>query len=178
MIAFIQALISVHDINHGWKLNSNFLEANVINILLLLVGLIYVLRQFLGEALSKRQEKVLATIQEAEDQLEQARNRLSESKKQLYQSQIIISQIKKEATLTAQKVRQSILEQGKLDVQRLTDTGNLSITATENQIRKQIQEQIITLAIKHVFTKLKKEITSDMRTKLIDKSITQLGSKL
>lgn len=178
MIPLIQTFISVQGVNHGWRLNPDFLETNIINILFLVGGLIYVLRQFLGQALSKRQEKVLATIQEAEDQLQQAKNRLYESEKQLYQSEIIIEQIQKEAVITAQKIRQSILGQGKLDVQRLTNAGKASIVATENKIRKQIQEQITTLAIKRVFTKLNQEINSHMRTTLIDKSIAQLGDKL
>lgn len=177
MIPLIQIFIS-HELDYGWKLNPNFLETNVINILILFSGLVYVLKQFLGQALLNRQEKVISTIQEAEEQLEQAKNRLSESKKQLQQSQVVIGQIQKEARVTAQKVRKSILEQGKLDVQRLTNAGKISIATTENQIRKQIQEQITTLAVKHVVTKLKKKINPDMQTNLIDKSIAQLEGEL
>ena len=180
ILSSVQTVISVHsnNIHSHWKLNYNLLEANVINIMLLLGGLIYVLQKFLGQTLYQRQEKVLVTLQEAEDQLEQAKNRLAEAEKQLRQSQIVIDQIEKEAINTARKVRQSILDQGKLDIQRLIEAGKLNIVSSENTIRKQIQEQITALAIKRVFAKLNKEMNSDRRTALINKSIAELGDTL
>ena len=178
MILNIQVAFSTYEYSHQWKLNTNLLETNIINILLLVGGLIYVLKQFLGQALSARQEKVLSTIQESENQLIQAKNRLVESEKQFAQSKVIIEQIQKEAIITARKVKQSILDQGKLDVERLVNAGKTSIITTENQIRKQIQEQITALAIKRVLSGLKKEISTDIQTTLLDKSISQLKGKL
>ena len=174
----IQIILSAYENSHQWKLNTNLLETNIVNIILLVGGLIYILKQFLGQALSVRQEKVLATIQEAENQLTQAKNRLVESEKQFAQSTVIIEQIHKEAGITARKVKQSILDQGKLDVERLVNAGKTSIIITENQIRKQIQEQITALAIKRVLSGLKKEISADMETALLDKSISQLKGRL
>uniref|UniRef100_UPI003002AF4C ATP synthase CF0 subunit I n=1 Tax=Anunuuluaehu liula TaxID=3049639 RepID=UPI003002AF4C len=155
--------------------NSNFLEANVINIVFLLSGLIYVLKQFLGSVLSIRQQKVLAAIQESEERLQQANMRLEESEKQLAQTQMVIAQIKQEAELTAQKVRESILAQGKLDIERLTAAGKASIATAENQVRQQIQQQITTLAINRVSLQLQSQVTSNIQSKIIDNNIAQLG---
>jgi len=160
------------------SLNSNFLEANVINILLLLFGLIYVLRYFLGSALSTRQSKVLSSIKEAEERLKQANLRLDESEKQLAQTQIVIKQIEKEASLTAQKVRESILTQGKIDIERLTSTSKATLYIVEKQVRKQIQQQIIALAISRVTTQLQNQITPVIQSKIVDYSIMQLGEKI
>lgn len=156
------------------SLNTNFLEANVLNILLLLSGLIYVLKQFLGSILSIRQEKVLLAINESEERLNQAQIRLNEAEKQLSQAQIVIKQILAEAEVTAQKVRKSILEQGKSDIQRLTSSSNASIKYAENQVKQQIQQQITALAIDQVNLKLQKQITLAMQTEIIDKNIMKL----
>lgn len=165
--------------NHqSLSFNSNLLEANVINIVLLLSGLIYVLKNFLGSALSVRQNKVLSAIQESEERLQQANIRLLESEKQLAQTQIVISQIIKEAELTAQKVRESILSQGKLDIERITSVGKASIITAENQVKQQIQKQIITLAINRVSVQLQSQITKAIQIKLIDDNITQLGGNI
>lgn len=161
--------------HQGVSFNTDFLEANVINIVLLLSGLVYVLKQFLGSILSDRQEKVLFSIQEAEERLEQASIRLNESEKQLAQTQIIIAEIIKEAETTAKKVHQSILDQGKLDIDRLTMVSKASIETAENQIRQQIQQQIIALAISRVKIQLKDQINSSMQSKIINNSIAQLG---
>lgn len=171
-------IFAEHQSHEGLSFNSNFLEANVINIALLLIGLIYVLKQFLGSVLSIRQEKVLAAIQESEERLKQAHIRLEESEKQLVQTKMVIMQITKEAELTAQKVRESILAQGKLDIERLTSAGKANIAIAENQVRQQIQQQITSLAIKRVSLELQNQVTSSIQSKIIDDNIVKLGGKV
>ena len=160
------------------SLNTNFLEANVLNILLLLFGLIYVLKQFLGSILITRQEKVLFAIRECEERLEQANNRLNESEKQLNQTQTIIDQILNEAELTANKVRQSILDQGKIEVDKLINTSKGSIIVAENQIKQQIKKQITTLAIQKVSIQLKSVIDASMQSQLVDNDIQKLKGEI
>lgn len=164
--------------NAGISLNTNFLEANVINIVLLLSGLIYVLKQFLGSILVSRQEKVLFAINESEERLEQANLRLVESEKQLEQTQIIINEIIQEAESTAQKVRESILKQGQLDIKRLTVASKASIAAAEYQVRQQIQQQITSLAIQKVNMQLEEQMTVSMQEKIINTSIMELGGQI
>nr|YP_009395165.1 ATP synthase CF0 subunit I [Bryothamnion seaforthii]ARW63933.1 ATP synthase CF0 subunit I [Bryothamnion seaforthii] len=163
--------------NSSISFNTNFLEANVLNILILLLGLIYILRKFLGSILSERQNKVLFAIRESEERLEQASLRLTEAEKQLEQTQIIINQIIEEAEVTAKRVRQSILEQGKLDIDKLTLSSKSSVKFAETQVRLQIQQQITALAIKKVSVQLNSRMTSIMQTKIIDQNIMQLQGK-
>nr|YP_009296197.1 ATP synthase CFO B chain subunit I [Sebdenia flabellata]AOM65132.1 ATP synthase CFO B chain subunit I [Sebdenia flabellata] len=175
----IMQIFQIFSIGHDQQVvsfNTDFLEANVINITLLLCGLIYVLKQFLGSILINRQEKVLFSIQEAEERLQQANTRLVESEKQLAQTQIVVSQIIKEAELTAQKVRQSILDQGKSDIERLTIASKASIVTAEQQIRQQIQQQVTALAIIRVTSQLQNQVTASMQAKIIDINIAKLGS--
>lgn len=159
------------------SLNTNFLEANVINIAVLFSGLVYLLRQFLGALLLARQQKVLAAIKEAESRLQKANDRLNEAEKQFKQTEMVMKQINQEAIITAAKVRQSILNQGKLDIERLTEAGKVSIAIAERQVREQIQQQITYLAIRQVSLDLKQQITSSVKSKIIDESIKQLGEK-
>lgn len=162
----------------GFGFNPDFLEANVINIVLLLSGLIYVLKKFLGATLDGRQKKVLTAIQESEERLKQANIRFVESEKQFKQTQLVIKQIEKEAIITAEKVRQSILAQGELDIQRLTESGKMSIAIAEMQVREQIQQQITSLAIRQVSLDLKRQITPFIQNKIADANIMQLGDRL
>lgn len=171
-------LLGQQSIITGIGFNSNFLEANVLNISLLLFGLIYVLRKFLGSILLQRQNKVLFAISESEERLEQANIRLSEAEKQLTQTQIIIDQIIEEAENTAKKVRQSILEQGKSDIDKLTLSSKASVKFAETQVRLQIQQQITALAIKKVSIELQGQMTSVIQAQIIDKNIQQLEGKI
>lgn len=156
------------------SLSSNFLEANVLNIILLLSGLIYLLKQFLGSLLSLRREKVLFAINESEERLNQAKIRLKEAEKQLTQTQVIIDQIILEAEITAQKVHQSILEQGKSDIEKLTISSKSSIKYAENKVRQQIQQKIISLALNKVSIKLQQDMTPTIQEKIIDQNIVNL----
>nr|YP_010198981.1 ATP synthase CF0 subunit I [Hydropuntia urvillei]UAD88430.1 ATP synthase CF0 subunit I [Hydropuntia urvillei] len=178
MLSFMQVFNIVSELDSSISFNTNFLEANVINIAFLLSGLIYVLKQFLGSILVTRQEKVLLAIQESEERLQQANLRLIESEKQLNQTQVIISQIVQEAESTAKKVRQSILDQGKADIDKLLSASKVSISTAEFQIKQQIQSQIISLAIKKVTIQLENQMTSTLQTKIIDNNIAQLGGSL
>nr|YP_010850818.1 ATP synthase CF0 subunit I [Lophurella mutabilis]WGH13586.1 ATP synthase CF0 subunit I [Lophurella mutabilis] len=171
-------IISQELLYTGISFNSNFLEANVLNILLLLSGLIYVLKKFLGSILIDRQSKVLFAINESEERLKQANIRLNEAEKQLAQTQIIINQIINEAEITAKKVRESILEQGKIDIDKLTKSSKASVKFAENQVKLQIQQQITALAIQKVSVKLKNQMNSIMQEKIIDQGIMQLEGKI
>nr|QCI08129.1 ATP synthase CF0 subunit I [Polyneura bonnemaisonii] len=170
--------ISQQHFTEGISFNSNFLEANVLNIMLLLFGLIYVLKQFLGSILSIRQEKVVSAIRESEERLEQAKIRLHEAEKQLAQTQIIINQIIKEAESTAQRVRDSILDQGKYDIAKLADSSKASIKSAENQVRQQIRQQITSLAISKVSIKLQNQMTPAIQMKIIDNNIMKLKGSI
>jgi F-type H+-transporting ATPase subunit b len=162
----------------GFGFNSNFLEANVINIVILASGVVYLGRNFLTSALELRQQKITEALQEAEDRLQQANLRLTEAEKQMAQAKVVIEQIKKEAENTARKVKETILAQGKLDIERLTNAGKSSIEKAEIQIKKQIQQHITTLALKRVSTQLKEYLTPSMQSKLIDSNISQLGGQI
>ena len=174
----ILTLICEYSNKIGFSINTNFLEANVLNILILLLGLIYVLKQFLGSILIIRQEKVLFAIRECEERLQQANDRLNESEKQLNQTQTIIDQILNEAEITANKVSQSILDQGKNEVDKLINASKMSIILAENQIKQEIKKQIATLAIQKVSLQLKSTVDSSMQSQLVDNNIKKLKGKI
>ena len=162
----------------GFGFNSNFLEANVINIAILLSGTIYLGKNFLTSALELRQQKVTEAIQEAEERLQQANSRLLDSEKQLAEAQSVIEKIKKEAETTARTVKETILAQGKVDIERLTNNGKSNIEQAELQIKKQIQQRIANLALERVSTQLQDYMTPSLQSKVMDNNISELGGQL
>jgi F-type H+-transporting ATPase subunit b len=162
----------------GFGFNSNFLEANVLNIGLLLSGVVYLGRDFLTSALELRQQRVAEAIQEAEERLQQANTRLLDSEKQLTEAQSVIEKIKKEAETTARTVKETILAQGKVDIERLTNNGKSSIEQAEMQIKKQIQQRITDLAMERVSTQLQDYMTPSLQAKVVGNNIAQLGGQL
>lgn len=152
----------------------SILEANLINLTILVSGLVYLISNALSESLVERQEKILGAIQESEERLQQAIVKLAESEKQLEQAQIVIESIKKDAESTAKQVKSAVLSDGKAEIERLTASAKSQITTIEAKIRKQISEYVVTLALQRVNTQLEGKIGPKIQQQIIDRNISKL----
>jgi len=156
-------------------LNPDIFETNVINITILLGGIIYLGSNALSSALEERQQKILGAIQEAEERLQQAVARLAESEKQLDQAQLVIDSIKTDAEKTAQQVKNAILNDGKLEIERLTSTVKSQVATVQAKVRKQISDYVVTLALQRVTLQLEGKLTANVQQQIIDRNISKLG---
>jgi F-type H+-transporting ATPase subunit b len=155
--------------------NTDIFESNVINITILLGGIIYLGSNALSSALDERQQKIVGSIQEAEERLNQAISPLSESEKQLAQAQLIVDSINADAKTTAQQVKSAILADGKTEIERLTSSAKAQIKTIESKVRKQISEYVVALALKRVTLQLEGKLNSDLQQQLIDRNISKLS---
>jgi len=171
----LNSLLIISEHTKGYSLNTDILDTNIINLTIFVGALVYFGRPVLGNILSDRQEKIFSAIQEAETKLEDANKRLAEAEKQLQQTQSVIEQIKKDAEITADKIRNSLIAQGKADTQRLLASSQASIKSKENDIKKQIQKEIVSLALKRVTMQLKSQVNDNVKLNITDKSIAMLG---
>lgn len=162
----------------GFGFNPNFLEANVINIAILLYGVVYFGRNFFASALEVRQREVVEIIQESEERLQQSRMKLTEAEERLAGAQSEIDQIKKEAEAMAKRAKVTIKAQGRLEVNRVTENGRLTMIRIEAQMKKSVQQYISGLAIQRANTELKEYLTLELQSNLLSKRISQLGDQL
>ena len=131
--------------------------------------------QLVNSLNKKNKERYEAKIAENPYHVEEMEARRKEQKKINSQKYY---KIKKEAENTARKVKETILAQGKLDIERLTNSGKSSIEKAEIQIKKQIQQHITNLALKRVTSQLQDFMTPSVQSKLIDSNISQLGGQI
>jgi len=158
------------------SLNTDIFETNVINIALLLGGVIYLLSGALGEALSERQKKILGAIQESEERLQEADARFNESETQLAQAQMVMDSIKSDSETTAKQVKDTVLNDGKVEIERLTSSAKSQITTIEAKVRKQISDYFVALALKRITLQLEGKLNSDLQQQIIDRNISKLGN--
>jgi F-type H+-transporting ATPase subunit b len=158
------------------SLNTDIFETNVINITLLAGGLFYLLSGALSESLSERQKKILGAIQESQERLQEATDRLTESETQLAQAQIVIDSIQKDAEVTAQQVKSSILTEGKAEIERLTSSAKMQINTIEARVRKQISDYVATLALQRITMQLEGKLTPSLQQQIIDRNISKLAN--
>jgi F-type H+-transporting ATPase subunit b len=162
-------------IAEGVSFNPDIFEANLVNLIILVGGLFYLLSGALSESLSERQQKILGAIQESEERLEEATKRLADSETQLAQAQMVIESIGKDAEVTANQVKSTILTDGKTEIERLTAAAKGQIGTIEARVRKQISEYVVTLALKRITMQLEGKLTSGLQQQIIDRNISKLA---
>jgi F-type H+-transporting ATPase subunit b len=155
--------------------NPDIFEANLVNLVILVSGIVYLGGNALSAVLIERQQKILGAIQEAEERLQEAVARLTESEKQLEQAQIVIISIKTDAETTAKQIKSAILNEGKNEIERLTSAAKSQIVTIEAKVRKQISDYVVALALKRVTLQLEVKLNSSLQQQIIDRNISKLS---
>jgi F0F1-type ATP synthase membrane subunit b/b' len=158
----------------GVSFNGDIFEANLVNLVLLDGGLVYLLSGALSESLSERQQKILGAIQESEERLQEATTRLTESETQLAQAQMVIDTIQQDAEKTSTQVKSAILTDGKAEIERLTSTAKSQISTIEARVRKQITDYVVTLALQRITMQMEGKLNSSLQQQIIDRNISKL----
>lgn len=159
------------------QLNTDILETNVINIAILLAILFNVVGGALKASMLERKEKILNGVQDAERRLNEASERLAESKMQLSQSKLIISKIKSDKEFARRTIALSNRDRALEELTRQANSTKLAITYKEQQVLREVKEQISTLTLSRVITSLQNDLTLDKHIALINNSIARIGGQ-
>tara|TARA_B110000908_G_C10171944_1_gene411303 strand:- start:635 stop:1171 length:537 start_codon:yes stop_codon:yes gene_type:complete len=165
--------------NEGISLNTDILETGLINIVALLGILVYTGRDFLGSLLEERRTTIVKGVQDAEDRLSESKKRLAEAQKQLNQANIVISEIKSEAVATKKILLESDAFQAKKDLTVRFDRALATFRSKERQIFVEIKQQIISLVLQRTLNRVQETFKSEERsTALINETIDKLKGDL
>lgn len=159
----------------SFGINTDVFETNIINLVIFLSLIFVVLSKNLNEILLVRQQKIITSIQEAEERLQRAKVRLKEAQEQLELIDNIVESIKLEAQTSGAALQTTIILKGKEEIERLSENAKLTIKTTEQQIKRQILEQITFLTIQRVKDQLNELLSFEMQEKIINKGIADLG---
>jgi len=164
--------------NEGITLNLDILETGLINIIALIVILVYVGRDFLGSALETR-KKIITSVQDAEERLDEANKRLSEAQKQLSQAQVVISEIKNDTITTKKMLLESDASQSKKDLNTRFNRALATFRSKERQIFLDVKQQIMMLVLQQSTTRAQQTFGPKKRaTELINETINKLEGDL
>lgn len=161
--------------NFGVSLNTDIFETNIINIVLLLVILFIVIKNFLTENLTERKEKIVKGIENAETRLADSKKRYTEAKKQWAQMDIIIKEINQQMEVTKQNVLKLKWDQGKEDLSKKFTTAIIVLRSRENKIFSDILKEVSKKALNRVILKLQKQLGKVEQSAIVNRKITQLG---
>ena len=158
--------------------SSNFFQyiGKVINFLILFGGLAYLLYKPLRRFLEKRSSDVEQNRKDAENTRKEAEARLKEVKAQLENIQEEVLQMKKEAEIAGQKEKMRILEETRKETARIKSITQAQIDMYVAAGIKELREYAAELAIERAEERIKKRLTAEAHSLLIDKSILKIKS--
>jgi F-type H+-transporting ATPase subunit b len=161
----------------GFGFNSNILETNAINILILLGGLIYAGRGFLGKALSQRLEVIESAIKDADKRKQVAIEQLADQQEKLAQAQAECDRLRQQAEIDAKAAASAILASIDADIERLRESANQEIATEQNRVLIQLRQQVAEQALTDVRAYFGRGLEDSVQRELVDRSISLLGSK-
>lgn len=159
------------------SLNSDILETNIINIAILVAILFNVVGGALKASMLERKERILSGVQDAEQRLQEASERLLEAKTQLNQSKLVISKIKADKDTAIRTIALTNRERALEELERQANSTKLAIIYKEQQILRDVKEQVSKLALANVLKFCQESLKLDMHVQLIDKKIESIGGQ-
>lgn len=162
---------------HGFGLNLDLLETNLINIAILVGVLFYFGRKVISNILSERHLSIEAAIKEAEQRSREAAAALSDAQQKLTQSQAEAQRIRQTAEENAQAAREAILARTVQDVQRLQETAVQDLNTERERAIAQLRASVVAMALQKVESELGTRVDDAAQQQLIERSIALMGGR-
>jgi F-type H+-transporting ATPase subunit b len=137
---------------HGgsFGINTDILETNLINQIILIVGLYLALGDSLKESLAQRQAEINNGVTSSEKQLREATERLNEAKKQLAQAQLIIVGIKNRTRVTKATLLDNDYQRAQQELKTRFELATTTLKNRERLIFSEIKQNLSLLVLKQV----------------------------
>lgn len=138
----------------GVGFNGNILETNIVN-LSVVIGIVV---SFGGDALrsllENRRQTVIATLEQANQRAQEAKQRLEEAISQLEFAQNRAADIRQQGKSAAEKETASLLAQTEEDVLRLEGAKDETLALQQQKAIAQVSQKVVQLALSRVRDKL------------------------
>lgn len=160
---------------HGFGLNANILETNLINLAIVIGVLFYFGRKFIGNILTERRAKIETAIKEAEQRQREAAAALADAQQKLMQAQTEAERIRKEAEKNAQAAKEAVMATAAQDVERLKATAAQDLNSEREKAIAELRQRVAAMAMEQVESRLKSQLDESAQQQLLDRSIALLG---
>jgi F-type H+-transporting ATPase subunit b len=161
----------------GFGLNPDFIEANLVNLVLVLIFVFVFGRKLLTEILTERRLAIETAIKDTEDRQKQAVAALEVAKKNLAQAQAEAESIRQTAITSAANAKAEIAAKAASDIERMQQLAAASNDTEQDKAIAELRARVTTLAMERAQDQLKKLLTKSAQSELIDRSIALVGGK-
>ncbi|MGB3294212.1 MAG: F0F1 ATP synthase subunit B [Phormidesmis sp.] len=171
-----QALGLLASETKGFGFHFDVLEANLINLAIIIGVLVYFGRGFLGSKLKSRREEIEAAIKDVEARQKKAASALAEQQQKLQMAKKEAERIRAEAKTNAETARESVMAQSAKDIERLQAAAQQDISSQQERVMQELRQRVAAMALDKVKSRLPDALNEGVQAQLVDRSIAQLGS--
>jgi F-type H+-transporting ATPase subunit b len=132
---------------HGFGLNINLFETNVLNLFVVLGVVVTVVGDAFRDFLEQRRKIILSTLQEASKKARGARQRLDDARRVVEIARFRAKEIRIQAVQVAEEESFAIQERVRNDLQRLQERGQQTIKLERQKVVQSITQQVAGLAL-------------------------------
>ena len=171
----VNATASLLASHSGFGLNFDPFETNIINLAIVIAGLVWFLRGFLGGILDRRRLAILGELKEAEVRLAEATTALAAAQKGVAEAQQRAETIRTDGLARAEAIRQESEKRTVDEMARLKQDSANDLDAEAARVSGQLRREAARLAIEKALASLSGKLDPEAQAKLIDQSIQSLG---
>ncbi len=176
MISNFVLLASEAGESSGIGFNTDILETNVINLVIVVAFLVYAGRGFIGKILSARLESIQSAIADAEKRQKTASEKLTVQQGRLAQAKTESDNLRKQAEIDAKHAADLILATVDADIARLREAAEQEISTEQDRVIVQLRQQVAEKALASVQSYFDRGLSESTQIELIDRSIALLSS--
>jgi F-type H+-transporting ATPase subunit b len=174
MTATLPQLLASHG---GFGLNLNLFETNIINLAIVIAGLVWFLRGFLGGILERRREAIVSDLRDAEERLKAASAALSEAQKGVADAQKKAEQIRADGKARADAIRLESEQRTIEELARMKQAASSDLANEASRVTDQLRRDTALKAIEKALAALPGRLDDQAQARLIDQSIQNLGNR-
>jgi F-type H+-transporting ATPase subunit b len=160
----------------GFGLNLNPFDTNIINLAIVIAGLVYFLRGFLGGILERRRSAIVSDLKDAEDRLASATAAVAKAQQELKEAQARAERIRADGQSRAQAIRLENEKRTVEEMARLKQDSASDLQSEASRVSDQLRREAARLAIEKALASLPSRLDATAQARLIDQSIQSLGN--
>lgn len=174
MTALLPQLLASHG---GFGLNFDLFETNIINLAIVIAGLVWFLRGFLGGILERRRSAIVADLKEAEERLSSASAALAEAQKGVAEAQKKAERIRADGKVRADAIRLDSEQRTIEEIARMKQAATSDLANEASRVTDQLRRETALKAIEKALAVLPGKLDAEAQARLIDQSIQSLGNR-
>nr|YP_010885898.1 ATP synthase CF0 subunit I [Athyrium clivicola]YP_010886165.1 ATP synthase CF0 subunit I [Athyrium otophorum]YP_010886254.1 ATP synthase CF0 subunit I [Athyrium reflexipinnum]YP_010886343.1 ATP synthase CF0 subunit I [Athyrium spinulosum]YP_010886521.1 ATP synthase CF0 subunit I [Athyrium wardii]WJH16128.1 ATP synthase CF0 subunit I [Athyrium clivicola]WJH16395.1 ATP synthase CF0 subunit I [Athyrium otophorum]WJH16484.1 ATP synthase CF0 subunit I [Athyrium reflexipinnum]WJH16573.1 ATP sy len=149
-------------------LNTNILEINLINLILVLGILFYYGKGVLINFLDNRERTILNTIRDAEERHKEATKKLQKARIRLQQAKVKADEIRINGLTQMDREQRDLVDAADEDLKGLEDSKNYAIRFEKQRAIEQVRQQVSRLASERALESLNSRLDNQLHLRMID----------